>query len=74
MSHDSVLNNLVRFPAEQTDITLSQRVFDINYWGSIRLTNALLPLLRKYEGRVIFVSSVAAIGWHYGSAIYSGTL
>lgn len=33
--------------------------YQINYFGPIRLTNAMLPLLRASQGRVVMVSSVA---------------
>ena len=31
----------------------------VNIWGAVRVTNAFLPLIRKHQGRVVNVASVA---------------
>jgi NAD(P)-dependent dehydrogenase (short-subunit alcohol dehydrogenase family) len=65
------LSRIARFPAECTNKSYAKEMFDINYFGAVDLTHHLLPLVRQSKGRVLFVSSVAAYGWHFGSAIYS---
>lgn len=45
--------------AEESSIDQAQRVFDVNFFGLIRMTNAVLPYMREQgEGRIINVSSV----------------
>jgi len=49
-------------PVEFTDIAEAQRQMDVNFMGAVRLTQAILPQLRKQRsGRIIYTSSVAAI-------------
>jgi NAD(P)-dependent dehydrogenase (short-subunit alcohol dehydrogenase family) len=50
-----------RGAVERVDLNEARRVFDINFWGAAELTQLALPLLRQSHGRVIFVSTVAAI-------------
>ncbi|KAM9271736.1 D-beta-hydroxybutyrate dehydrogenase, mitochondrial-like [Morus bassanus] len=45
---------------------------DVNLLGSIRTTLAFLPLLRKYKGRIVFMSSIIAY-FALGNGIYSMT-
>ncbi len=45
--------------AEESSIDQAQRVFDVNFFGLIRMTKAVLPHMRAQgEGRIINVSSV----------------
>ena len=45
--------------AEESSIDQAQRVFDVNFFGLIRMTKAVLPHMRgQGEGRIINVSSV----------------
>ena len=47
---------------EFTDIAEAERQMDVNFMGAVRLTQAVLPQLRKQQsGRIIYTSSVAAI-------------
>ncbi|MCR5050714.1 MAG: SDR family oxidoreductase [Paludibacteraceae bacterium] len=47
---------------EFTDIHEAERQMDVNFMGSVRLVQAVLPQLRKqHGGRIIFTSSVAAL-------------
>ena len=47
---------------EFTEIVEAQRQMDVNFMGAVRLTQAVLPQLRKQRaGRIIYTSSVAAI-------------
>jgi len=62
-----------RFPVEHANISHARHMFDVNYFGTLSLTQHFLPLIRKSKGRILFVSSVASFAWAYGSSIYSGT-
>jgi NAD(P)-dependent dehydrogenase (short-subunit alcohol dehydrogenase family) len=44
---------------EETDTTQAQALFDVNFFGAVRMTQAVLPSMRaRHAGRVVFVSSV----------------
>jgi len=46
---------------EFTDLNEAERQMDVNFMGAVRVTQAILPQLRKqYTGRIIYTSSVAA--------------
>ncbi len=48
--------------AEESSVTQDQRVFDINFFGLIRVTKAVLPHMRaRGSGRIISVSSVLGL-------------
>ncbi|KAG6936609.1 D-beta-hydroxybutyrate dehydrogenase, mitochondrial-like, partial [Chelydra serpentina] len=49
-----------------------EKFVDVNLLGCIRTTLAFLPLLRKYKGRMVFMSSVTAY-FTVGNGIYSMT-
>ncbi|XP_032656046.1 D-beta-hydroxybutyrate dehydrogenase, mitochondrial-like [Chelonoidis abingdonii] len=49
-----------------------EKFVDVNLLGCIRTTLAFLPLLRKYKGRMVFMSSVTAY-FTLGNGIYSMT-
>uniref|UniRef100_K7GFB8 D-beta-hydroxybutyrate dehydrogenase, mitochondrial-like n=1 Tax=Pelodiscus sinensis TaxID=13735 RepID=K7GFB8_PELSI len=49
-----------------------EKFVDVNLLGSIRTTLAFLPLLRKYKGRMVFMSSINAY-CTLGNGIYSMT-
>lgn len=47
---------------EFTEMQEAERQMDVNFLGAVRLTQAVLPQLRKQQGgRIIYTSSVAAI-------------
>ena len=47
---------------EFTDIADAQKQMDVNFMGAVRLTQAVLPQLRRQGfGRIIYTSSVAAV-------------
>lgn len=47
---------------EFTDINDAKRQMDVNFFGAVNITQAVLPYMREQKGgRIIFVSSVAAI-------------
>jgi NAD(P)-dependent dehydrogenase (short-subunit alcohol dehydrogenase family) len=44
---------------EETDIAQAQALFDVNFFGAVRVTQAVLPAMRQQKsGRVLFISSV----------------
>ncbi len=46
---------------EFTDINEAKRQFDVNFFGAVNITQAVLPYMRSsHGGRIIFVSSLAA--------------
>ncbi|GLV40225.1 shroud [Carabus blaptoides fortunei] len=49
------------------------KIFDINVIGTMNLTKALLPMLRKYSGRIITISSHCASAALPGLSIYAAT-
>ena len=62
---DVVISNAgfgISGPVEFTAIADAQRQMDVNFMGAVRLTQAVLPQLRKQGfGRIIYTSSVAAV-------------
>lgn len=60
---------------EFIDIETAKWIFDVNFFGIIRVTKAFLPLLREAgEGsRIVQVSSVSGILSSRASAMYSGS-
>jgi len=58
---DALINNAgigVGGPVELIDDEDLRRQFDVNVFGQIALTRALLPALRAAHGRIIFTSSI----------------
>jgi NAD(P)-dependent dehydrogenase (short-subunit alcohol dehydrogenase family) len=59
---DAVVNNagvVVGGPVEGLPVDELRRQFEINVFGQIAVTQAVLPRLRTSRGRVVFVSSVS---------------
>ncbi len=61
-------------PIEDTPIEEARKMFDVNLFGLARLTQLVLPIMRKQgHGRIINVSSMAGKiymplgGWYHGS-------
>jgi NAD(P)-dependent dehydrogenase (short-subunit alcohol dehydrogenase family) len=60
--------------AEESSVAQTQRVFDINFFGVIRLTRAVLPLMRAQgSGRIINISSVLGFVPAPYMAVYAAT-
>lgn len=60
---DVLINNAgvsVRAPAMETKLEVDQRVMNINYFGTIALTKALVPAMAKEKtgGHIVVISSV----------------
>ncbi len=62
---DLLINNAgmgISGAVEFTDINDAKRQFDVNFFGTINITQAVIPYMRAMgEGRIIFVSSLAAV-------------
>lgn len=62
---DVLVNNagyMVTGIAEETPIGLGRQQFETNFWGTIKVTNALLPRLRAQKsGQIITVSSIVGL-------------
>ena len=58
--------------AEETTIAQGRQQFDTNFWGTIRLTNELLPYFRKQQfGKIITVGSIMGL-LNFPNAAYYG--
>lgn len=61
---DVLVNNagyLVTGIAEETPMELGRQQFETNFWGTVKVTNALLPYFRNQKsGKIITVSSIVA--------------
>ncbi|KAL5007766.1 hypothetical protein ScPMuIL_016572 [Solemya velum] len=56
---------------EMTSETLLQKVMNVNLFGPVRLTRALLPLIRQAKGRITNVSSLMGHLTMEGNGAYS---
>ncbi|UPK06426.1 oxidoreductase [Bradyrhizobium sp. 170] len=60
--------------AEESSVVQAQALFDVNLFGVIRTTNAVLPIMRNQQaGRIVNVSSVLGLIPAPFSALYSST-
>ena len=46
-------------PIEWTPLDRMKHVADVNLWGTINVTKTFLPLIKKSQGRVVNLSSMA---------------
>lgn len=62
-SIDILINNAgisQRGRVEETDLQVDRRLFEVNYFGNIALTKAVLPsMLKRKTGNLVIISSVA---------------
>jgi NAD(P)-dependent dehydrogenase (short-subunit alcohol dehydrogenase family) len=59
---------------EEIDIAEGQAVFDVNYWGVVRCTQAVLPTMRHQgAGTIVNVSSVAGRVAALAQAVYASS-
>lgn len=74
---DVLINNagfLVSGIAEETPIELGIQQFETNFWGTIKVTNALLPHFRKQKsGKIITVGSILGLVSFANSAYYAAS-
>jgi NAD(P)-dependent dehydrogenase (short-subunit alcohol dehydrogenase family) len=61
-------------PIEETPLADARQVFETNFWGVVRLTNAVLPTMRaRRSGRIINVSSLAGLIGAPGQGFYAAS-
>jgi short-subunit dehydrogenase len=74
---DILINNagfLVTGIAEEIPIELGRRQFETNFWGTIKLTNAVLPYFRKQKfGKIITVGSITGLVAFPNTAYYAAS-
>lgn len=62
---DVLVNNagfMVTGIAEETPMDVARQQFETNFWGTVKVTNALLPIFRKQKfGQIITVSSIVGL-------------
>ncbi|WCM88401.1 SDR family NAD(P)-dependent oxidoreductase [Acidovorax sp. NCPPB 3576] len=62
---DVLVNNagyMVTGLAEETSVAVGRDQFETNFWGTVKVTNALLPHFRKQKrGQIITVSSIVGL-------------
>ena len=59
---DALVNNagfMLAAPLEITPIEIVRRHFDVNVTGHLAVTQALLPLLRRAQGRIVNIGSIS---------------
>ncbi|MFZ2260222.1 NADP-dependent 3-hydroxy acid dehydrogenase YdfG [Luteococcus japonicus] len=59
-------------PVSEADLEAWRTMFEVNVFGTARVTKALLPALEQAEGTIVFVTSTAADGAYEGAAGYCG--
>src|SRR5207237_9093557 len=60
--------------AEESSTVQAQRLFDVNVFGVLRVTNAVLPTMRRQgKGRIVNLSSVLGLIPAPYAALYSST-
>jgi len=47
-----------RSPLEEYPMNLTRKIFEVNYFGVVSLTQILLPFIRESEGRIINIGSL----------------
>lgn len=74
---DVLINNagyLVRGLAEETTIELGKQQFETNFWGTVKLTRALLPYFRNQrQGQIITTGSFLGLIGYPNATYYSAS-
>ncbi|WP_411822004.1 SDR family oxidoreductase [Leptospira sp. 'Mane'] len=74
---DVLINNagyLVSGIAEETSVALGKQQFETNFWGTVKLTNELLPYFRKQkQGKIITIGSFLGLIGLPNVAFYSAS-
>ncbi|WP_295795948.1 SDR family oxidoreductase [Mucilaginibacter sp.] len=60
--------------AEETPVELGRKQFETNFWGTVNITNALLPIFRKQRsGQIITISSIVGLIGPPGLSYYTAS-
>lgn len=74
---DILINNagfLVSGIAEETPVDLGRQQFETNFWGTIKVTNTVLPFFRKQKfGKIITVGSIVGLVAFPNAAYYAAS-
>ncbi|MBI1343254.1 MAG: SDR family NAD(P)-dependent oxidoreductase [Terrimonas sp.] len=74
---DILINNagfLVSGIAEEIPVELGRQQFETNFWGTIRVTNAVLPYFRKQKfGKIITLGSIVGLVSFPNAAYYAAS-
>ncbi|OGU27485.1 MAG: short-chain dehydrogenase/reductase [Ignavibacteria bacterium GWA2_35_9] len=74
---DVLINNagyMLTGLAEETSVELGKQQFETNFWGTVNLTNSILPYFRKQKsGQIITVSSIMGLIGLPGKSFYSAS-
>lgn len=74
---DLLVNNagvLLVGPAEECTLDEARALFEVNFWGAVRTTNAVLPAMQvQRHGRIIVVGSLAGLVAAPGEAFYAAS-
>ena len=74
---DVLINNggiSQRGEAGDTDLAVDRRIMEINYFGNIALTKAVLPIMRNQKsGHIVVISSIAGKFGFYLRSAYSAS-
>jgi len=74
---DVLVNNAGQIHAsvvEETSLEQAKDILETNFWGAVRVTNAVLPIMRlQRHGHIINVSSLAGLIGIPGQAFYSAS-
>ena len=74
---DVLINNagyLVTGLAEETSVELGKQQFETNFWGTVKLTNELLPYFRaQQQGKIITIGSIVGLIGLPSVAYYSAS-
>lgn len=74
---DILINNagfLISGIAEETPIDLGRKQLETNFWGTIKVTNSVLPFFRKQKfGKIITVGSIIGLVSFPNTAYYAAS-
>lgn len=74
---DILINNagfLVNGIAEEIPVEMGRKQFETNFWGTIKVTNAILPHFRKQKsGKIITVGSITGLVAFPSTAYYAAS-